>query len=81
MIETIDWTHLCTSLGRTNITCGCASSHFIDVATSNNFSDLIDQPLLCPLYIQLAFLDLALCFLDLLLIRINIMRFLLKSLL
>jgi hypothetical protein len=77
MVEIKDGsTHLCTSLCRTNITGRCASSHFISVSTLNNYSNVINQTLLWPLNIQLAFLDLALCFQNLFLIRMNIIRFL-----
>jgi hypothetical protein len=68
-------THLCTSLCHTNIMGRCASSHFISVATLNNCSNVINQTLLLPLNIQLAFLDLALCFQNLFLIHMNITRF------
>jgi hypothetical protein len=66
------------SLGRTKIMWRCARSHFISVATPNNCSDVVNQTLLRPLYIQLAFLDLALCFLNLLLIHM-IIEILLKQ--
>jgi hypothetical protein len=55
-------THFWTLLGRTKIMGRCASSHFNSVATLNNYSNVINQTLLRPLNIQLAFLDLVLCF-------------------
>jgi hypothetical protein len=69
------WTHLCSSLGRTNIACSCYSSHFLDVVTSNNSSGVVNQTPLCVVYIQLFFLDLALRFLHMLLIRMSNMIF------
>jgi hypothetical protein len=66
------WTHLSTSLGCTNITWRCVSSHFISVATLNDCCNVIDQTLLCPHDIQLTLLDLALRFLNLFLVHLNI---------
>jgi hypothetical protein len=63
-------------LGHMNIMCRCVSWHFLSVATSKNGCDVIDQTPLRPLYSQLAFLYLALGFLNLLLIGMNVMKFL-----